>query len=366
MRIRALLLLLSAAAIRCGSTMPGEVTADHRPFDYAHPPCTRSLQPAQANEADIRYLGSGGVFISWRGSAILLGPFFTNTPFLANIFGRFHHDRARIAEHLRGVPLPDVRAILTGHSHYDHFGDVPVVAAAAPGAAIYANASGVAKLAAYPELRERAHAVAAEVPITIADAGGAAVMRIRPVASDHAPQLCRSRRLPCNFYNCPGLDPWTSGFESHTVRDFCGGDPFAYVIDLLDARGAPAFRIYYNDAAPEAPLGIPAADGVPYDVAILCVASYDHVDGYPEALLRAIRPRHVLLTHYEDFFSKSEGQWHFVGLFTDAKAKRFVERMAATGAIQGGLTPVQPVCGATGTGWTMPVPREQARFAAEH
>lgn len=359
MRVPALLLLLSAAAIRCGSTMPGEVTADHRAFDYAHPPCTRSARAAQANEADIRYLGSGGVFVGWRGNAILLGPFFTNPPLYANLIGTFHHDRPRIEEHLRDVPLADVRAILAGHSHYDHFGDVPVVAGEVPASTIYTNAAGVKMLAAYPSLH--ALEVEAEKAFTIKDASGAAMMRIRPIASDHAPQLCRSRRWPCNISDCAGTR-WTSGFESHPLRDFCGGDTFAYVIDLLDARGATAFRIYYNDAAPEAPLGIPAADGVAYDVAILCVASFDHVHGYPEALLRAIRPRHVLLTHYEDFFSKSEGRWHFVGLFTDAKAKRFVQRMIKSGAIGGGFKPEPPVCGAAGAGWTMPVPREQARF----
>jgi AcrR family transcriptional regulator len=43
--------------------------------------------------------------------------------------------------HLRDVPPAGVRAILTGHSHYDHFGDVPVVAARASAAAIYVRGS---------------------------------------------------------------------------------------------------------------------------------------------------------------------------------------------------------------------------------
>ena len=346
--------------------MPGKVTSDHKPFDYAHPPCVRALSSAEANEVDVRYLGSGGVFLGWRETAVLLGPFFTNPPPRSNLFGKFRHDRPRIAAHLRDVPLAEVRAIVTGHAHYDHLADVPIVAAEhTPAAAIYTNASGAAMLAAYPSLRQRVHMVRPNDTFAITDAGGAAVIRIRSIASDHAPQLCRSRRWPCNISRCEIPEPWTSGFESHPLRDFCGGETFAYVIDLLDTDGTVAFRLYYNDAAPEAPRGVPILDGIPYDIAILCIASFDHVQGYPEAVLRTVRPRYVLLTHYEDFFSKLEGRWRFVALLTDTKAERFVERMLKTDAIVGGLAPETPVCGATGVGWSMPVPGEQARFRAK-
>jgi len=344
--------------------MPGDVTTDHRPFDYAHPPCTASLRPAQPDEVDLRYLGAGGIFLGWRGTAVLFGPFFSNPSLLANLFGNYHHDRERIAAHLRGVPLASVRAIVTGHSHYDHLGDVPVVAAMAPEAGIYVNSTGTAMLGAYSSLQQRLHAVRPEEPFTIADAGGAAAIRIRPVASDHAPQLCRSRRWPCNISACRVEQPWTSDFENQAPRDFCGGDTFAYVVDFLDGDGRVAFRLYYNDSAPEAPRGVPAGDGVPYDVAILTVASYFHVHGYPEAVLAGVRPRYALLTHYEDFFSKSEGRWRFVALLSAKKAKRFVERAVSSGTISGELAPEPPVCGAAGAGWTMPVPGEQMRFHA--
>src|SRR5207253_7094115 len=128
-------------------------------------------------------------------------------------------------------------------------------------------------LAAYASLRSRAHAVRAGTPIEVTGAGGAAVMRIYPIASDHAPQVCRSHRWPCHISNCSADAPWTRTFEEQKLRDFCGGETFAYVIDLLDGA-AVKFRIYYNDASPDAPRGVPTmSDGVPFDVAILCVAS---------------------------------------------------------------------------------------------
>src|SRR5437870_6655535 len=109
-RVVLLLPLFAAALSRCGSTMPGAVTSDGRPFDYARPPCTSSLVAAAGEQVDVRYLGSGGVYVGWRGDAILLGPFFSNPRLVASLFGNLRHDRARIARHLRDVLPASVRA----------------------------------------------------------------------------------------------------------------------------------------------------------------------------------------------------------------------------------------------------------------
>ena len=363
---RVVLALLAAAALaRCSSTMPGDVTSDGRPFDYSSHACRATLQQPARDDVDVRYLGSGGASVGWRGNAILLGPFFSNPPLLANLFGRMRHDRARIAAHLRDVPPASVRAIVTGHSHYDHFGDVPVVAHDhAPNAEIYTNADGVAMLSGDPALHARAHAVAAGQPFDVHDADGRVVMRIHPIASEHAPQICRSHRWPCHVSNCHLQSPWSGTFEEEKLRDFCGGDAFAYVVDLLDGDTVH-FRLYYNDAAPDSGLGVPAmSDGIPFDVAILCIASYHLVRGYPELVLAGTHPRHVVISHYEDFFTKSEDRWRFVPLLGGAGAKRFVTRMMATHSIADDLPSRKPVCGAAGAGWSMPIPGEQLLFAA--
>lgn len=360
-----LAITIAAALARCSSTMPGDVTSNHQPFDYASHDCQASLQAPKADEVDVRYLGSGGAYVAWRGDAILLGPFFSNPPLLANLFGRMRHDRPRIAAHLRDVAPASVRAIVTGHSHYDHFGDVPVVARdCAPSAEIFTNADGVAMLHGDPALYARARPVTAGKAFEVHAADGRVVMRIHPIASEHAPQVCRSHRWPCHISNCHLQSAWNGTFEDEKLRDFCGGDAFAYVIDLLDGD-AVRFRLYYNDAAPDHGLGVPAmSDGIPFDVAILCIASYHLVDGYPELVLAGTHPRYVVISHYEDFFSKSEGRWRFVPLLSGAGAKRFVTRMLATHAIANDLASSKNVCGATGDGWSMPVPGEQLLFTA--
>ena len=40
----------------------------------------------------------------------------------------------------------------------------------------------------------------------------------------------------------------------------------------------------------------------PVDVAILVPATFDQVDWHPESLVENLRPRRVILTHWEDFF----------------------------------------------------------------
>jgi hypothetical protein len=62
------------------------------------------------------------------------------------------------------------------------------------------------------------------------------------------------------------------------------------------------FRIHYQDAAADAPLGQPPPGTPRVDVLIPCVASFHEADDQPGAIIRATRPRHILLSHWEDFF----------------------------------------------------------------
>ncbi|MDP2957427.1 MAG: hypothetical protein Q8N53_13470 [Longimicrobiales bacterium] len=83
------------------------------------------------------------------------------------------------------------------------------------------------------------------------------------------------------------------------------GPSYAFLLDFLDADGSVAFRIYYQDAVAAPPRGL-APDSLmrerPVDVAILVPATFDQVDWHPEALVRNLRPRWVILGHWENFF----------------------------------------------------------------
>src|SRR5207244_372373 len=115
------------------------------------------------NTIEICHLGSGGASIGWGDDVVLLGPYFSRPgSAIAAQFGRLRFDDARIAAGMRPFAQRNVRAIMTGHSHFDHLGDIPRVALHyAKNAAVYTNASGMNMLAAYPAIH--AHSMAQSV-----------------------------------------------------------------------------------------------------------------------------------------------------------------------------------------------------------
>jgi len=72
----------------------------------------------------MQYLGNGGWVFRRGADTIATAPFVTNPAGLAIYFpARSDVDRVRA----RAPPMPDVRAILIGHAHYDHAMDLPAV-----------------------------------------------------------------------------------------------------------------------------------------------------------------------------------------------------------------------------------------------
>jgi L-ascorbate metabolism protein UlaG (beta-lactamase superfamily) len=253
-----------------------------------------------------------------------------------------------------------VGAILAGHSHYDHLGDLPIVAQQhAPRARLYVNDSGLNLLAHSFGSRVESLERSLEVPIPLTDAAGQPLpFRVRAVASEHAPHFFR-------YHWAGGLvkRPWTKPWERLRLWHMRSGTTLAYVIDLLDERGEARYRIYYQDAASGAGIGVPREDGHPYDLAILCIASHNWVKSAPQALLDKLRPSHVLVAHYEDFFRRRRSR-PFVPLLTNELANRYLGRVEDS-LRQLGRVPEGPagrVCGPAGPEWTMPLVGEEVRF----
>jgi L-ascorbate metabolism protein UlaG (beta-lactamase superfamily) len=339
------LLLLSACA---GSVIRKELAGRPHDFDFRQPGCTPETVQS---DFTVRYLGSGGVYINWKNDGLLIGPYFSHSGgVVAAQFGHVHFDDERIARGMKDVV--NVRAIVFGHSHFDHLGDLPHVAKLVNGVPIYTNDSGVRLLGGYPEIQSRAISVEGQPAFDVPNAA----IRITPLKWDHAPQLCRLHHWPCT-YAMGEADVQSRPWEGLHLRDLRSGNTYAYVIELLDGDRV-VHRIYYNDAAAEKIDAVP--DG-PYDLAILCMASYDFVRGYPELLLQRLKPHHVLVSHYEDFFVKQRtNAWMFAPLLTNAKANRFIARM--NGLVNEPRPPLNAICGVKTDRWSMPVPGQTLVF----
>ena len=356
---RILLALATLLLSGCGHVIYDAPNHSHGRFDFRRPPCVPMKRLCPAGEVGVRYLGSGGVAIEWGGAVVLVGPYFSNYGLGRVLLGRLSPDLDAIRAGLSGVQGEQVAAILVGHSHHDHLGDVPAVAGIAPRARIFVN--GPARTSSRPGSWENVWC-----PWSAGSEPGTA-SRGRPSAS--SPSAPGTRPSPCATTSGPGpvKKPLT---RRPRVWSFKAGSPMAFVIDLLSPDlQRVRFRIYYQDAANPEGLGAPPeiarADGHGFDLAILCAASHNWERKAPEWILEQVRPRHVLVSHYDDFFSQSQRARRFVPLLTDTLANRYLDRIDVAFDSLGlpARGPAGEVCGPSSRRWTMPVVGERVRFA---
>ena len=136
-----------------------------------------------------------------------------------------------------------------------------------------------------------------------------------------------------------------------SVRQWKVGQTFAYVIDILDKDKNIIFRIHYADAASE-PEGGYLPQGLqdqkkPIDLSILSLGGFDKVDNYPEGIVENLKPKFVLVGHWEDFFANQEQEEQYFVRAIDAD--EFFQRF------QQGLNKE--------TSWTMPMLYHTQYFA---
>lgn len=271
-----------------------------------------------AAEARITYLGVGGFLISTTDESALTAPSFTHPGLLAVItpFWPIRSDSVVVDRQLHRLlgpdlsPLARASAILVGHAHYDHLMDVPLVARRyAPRAVILGSITTKRTLMGDSSLRAQPWRIDSLAPADSVIATGAHVgrwiysrsrrMRFMAVKSGHVANWWRFTIAPCHVgHDRRGLprSGWT----------WCLGEPLSYVIDVLDTAGTPALRIFYQDAAAgPGDVALPPfgeGDRRPVDVLIVCAGNFAKAAGYPDFLVRALHPAHVIVSHWEDLF----------------------------------------------------------------
>jgi hypothetical protein len=351
----------------CGHVVRPEFAPNYgQRFDFQDPPCRLSPQPVlKENEAGIRYFGAGGLYVEWRGAALLMAPYFTNPGLFRVLRGPLESDAHDIEYGLSGMDLSRVRAIAAGHSHYDHIGDLPVLATRyVPAAPIYVNQTGANALASTSIPAARIHPLEKENDwIRLRTGDTQLPIRFRKVPTEHAPHF-----WGIHLGKGPIDDPWTKPWKDRHFLSLKEGTPYAFVIDLLSGTGTTLFRIYYQDSANPEGVGVPKLvqeDVEPYNLAVLVMASYRFVRNHPGSILGNLKPRHVLVSHYESFFQERSDPVRFVFPLANSEANRFLRR--TRDALQGVTTqgPEGRVCGPSSSGWTMPMPGEWVRFRVQ-
>jgi hypothetical protein len=316
--------------VACGHSAAPAIVPDSAP-----PPALDAAPDAYVAPAPLAIHGLGvmGFLLSWNGEAVMTAPLYTRQSAVEVTLNLpLSSDNAAIDHYLASdnEPLDQVRAIVSGHAHYDHFIDVPHILTLAPNAKAITNLTGRHILAA----------LAPDRPTCTNAAPSPALDRSRVIAMDD-PMASYT-----DYTNCPDQAPsgaslggqWLAVSDHIRIQAFCSmhpaqvagvyhfgagsietdqcslpdaasgwleGQTLAYVIDFLDDAGKPVYRVFYQDAPTNAPIGqVPPSvlADAPVDVALLCVGSYDAVSNQPAAILGNLQPRFALSGHWEDFF----------------------------------------------------------------
>lgn len=315
----------------------------------------------------VTYLGTSGLLIEHRGHVLLTAPFFSN-PRLGLVrpkFSRLLRRSPRIAVDTLMVDrwLPrtaDVASvILVGHAHYDHLMDVPYIATRrARRSRIYGGATvrhvlmgdeGLRKNAGERVVAIRGQDAATSDSIGVWFYAPDSAFRFMALRAGHAPTF---RLLWKSYTFASGSVPADLDSLPHTAADWKLGEPFAFLIDVLAPGSSKVvFRIFFQDAPSEPPLGFPPASLLAQrsiDLAVLCAATSSNVPDTPDSLLKVLRPKQVLVTHWESFFrSRKLAPEVSRGLHLD----KFLESMTKT------LGPSVP--------WLVPIPHTVIRFAED-
>lgn len=339
----------------------------------------------------VQYLGVGGFLIQHHGDVILTAPLYSNPNLIEFLMNHEIRSDTELIDRLLPPAASNARAILVGHSHYDHLMDVPYIALhKAPKARVYGSQTTAHLLASVSKGFAGGGVVALD-PLAFDPRSSTATLhwvsiegthgRVLPILSEHSDQVTAEllgAKFPLHFGR--GKVFQDRAQLPRTASEWAEGTVLAYVIEFLDEGGKVIFRIYYQDSGTNPPMGFPPAlgsrpDGYRFDLAIICVGGdFRRLEGHPSALLRTVRPRYVLLAHWEDFFTTQQqarydkvvrsipGTPRFF-LHRKSDVQVFLERM--TEAQREGLTAGFWLPCPTTSSFTFPVPGENGGLLEE-
>ncbi len=341
------------------------ITIDKQLESASHTVGCKGAECGDSNRViSVTYLGVSGLVIEHSGRVILTAPFFSN-PSLRMV-------SPRLTRLLRSTPRisPDTllierllprladraTAILVGHGHYDHLMDVPYIAV---------RRASRSRIFGGPSVRHmlmgdsilRSNSGQRVVAISLGEAGstnrrgvwyytGDSAYRFMALVAGHAPTY---RALKHSYlYTLGSVDADLDSLP-HTAAEWKLGEPYAYLIDVLsDDKKTPVFRIYFQDAPSEPPLGFPPTEVLAermVDLAVLCAATSSNVPNTPDSLLKVLKPSQVIVTHWEDFFRQQ---------ILPTQPSPGTELEALRESLKKSLAPSVP--------WVLPLPQTTFRF----
>lgn len=271
----------------------------------------------------VHYIGCAGLFIQKGDDIILIDPYFSYKA--ATVQLRIEKMPTYLERNIDNIftraigTNKDVNgrieALLLDHAHVDHFGDVPWLFKSG-------HLNNDVKVIGNTNVMHYLDAFKIYPPNLVPDVEDCAAsnesygqwipvndrIRVLPIVSEHGPHAKILGLIPINLAS----KKIEKKDKKHLLAPCYGtGHAFAYLIDFLDAHDSVIFRIYHNSASSNKTIGLPPAsvlDNHPVDLAILCAASFHQVKRYPEDIICALKPQHIVFSHWEEFLFNSLSQ----------------------------------------------------------
>lgn len=260
-----------------------------------------SGDPGFKETLQVQFHGTASVLIRVGDTGILMDPFVSNPSIAQVVFLRKLQPDVEMIE--QAFPdLSMVKAIAVGHGHYDHLMDVPeVMRRTGDEALLFASRTSVNQVAG-EVAKERLVMVNDQLDLpydprlwfSVADGD----VKIYPIRSEHSPHIFNYRVASGEIYKPMSTVPSDS-------LDWKQGVNLNFVIQIKNSNLEKPYKVFVQSSSSNAPIGIPPKEllddigGV--DLAIICAANYDSVEGYPEVMLRAVKPKQLMVIHWDNF-----------------------------------------------------------------
>ena len=254
------------------------------------------------------WFGSGCHLIQLGELSVLTDPFVTNGLQLVNN----RSDPKRVGATFAKIRPPT--AILINHSHIDHLLDAYAALSLADWkknrVPLYGGLSARNILAGWKDADalDRCHVVSEQ--------GGEVLNRKLPAGYNlhvTAYPSRHGRHLKCGLTLFGGKVAVPRTTPPSTLADYEAGEVFNYLITLK--HHSTTFRIFHLGAVAdpdEFPGSLPPS-GTNIDVVILCVPGAKNLDSSPGKHLARLRPRHIVLSHFNTLLKENPDRQLAIG-----------------------------------------------------
>lgn len=277
-----------------------------------------------SDDLRLAFNGTASFYIQHKDRAVFTDPFMTNPSMKKVLFGKLQPDTSLLDSYQ--PKIKDVKMVAVGHAHYDHILDFPYFVDKLNNETVVLGSENVVKQV--QTLNTPFELVnAGEIKANLFKAGTWVYahvnsVRMMPIKSAHLPHIF-------------GLHLYEGAYEEDTLasfpvkgKKFKQDETLAYLIDFLDENLKPEKRIYFSSSAVASINGLIPLEVLnekEVDVAILSVALVQNAKGYPESIVKYIKPKEVIFCHWENFFRdrnkklKPISLTSFKEIFRDAK-----------------------------------------------